>query len=125
MEDFPRDLPEFEARFSTEAACLEYLFRLRWPESFCCPRGGGRKGWPKFGVLTAAESNCQSGPGWCAAHLPDSVSYAIPGGTRNRRSLNLPQPTEAAQLLDRWPHGSSFRVARDPLRDPVRHHVGS
>jgi len=51
MEDFPRDLPEFETRFSTEAACREYLFRLRWPEGFCCPRCGGRKGWPKSGVL--------------------------------------------------------------------------
>jgi hypothetical protein len=26
MEDFPLDLLEFEARFSTEAACREYLF---------------------------------------------------------------------------------------------------
>ena len=43
MEDFPRDLPEFEARFSMEAACREYLFRLRWPDGFCCPRCGGRK----------------------------------------------------------------------------------
>ena len=42
---------EFEARFSTEDACREYLFRLRWPEGFCCPRCGGRKGWPKSGVL--------------------------------------------------------------------------
>jgi len=57
MEDFPRDLPEFEARFSTEAACREYLFRLRWPEGFCCPRCGGRKGWPKSGVLLQC-SNC-------------------------------------------------------------------
>ncbi len=51
MEDFPRDLLEFEARFWTEAACREYLFRLRWPDGFCCPRCGGRKGWPKSGVL--------------------------------------------------------------------------
>ncbi len=57
MEDFPRDLPEFEASFSTEAACREYLFRLRWPEGFCCPRCGGRKGWPKSGVLLQC-SNC-------------------------------------------------------------------
>jgi transposase-like protein len=46
MEDFPRDLLEFEARFSTEAACREYLFRLRWPDGFCCPRCGGPKSWP-------------------------------------------------------------------------------
>jgi hypothetical protein len=58
MEDLPRDLPEFEARFSTEAACREYLFRLRWPEGFCCPRCGGRKGWPKSGVLLRC-SNCE------------------------------------------------------------------
>ena len=43
MEDFPRDLLEFEARFSTEEACREYLFRLRWPDGFCCPRCSGRK----------------------------------------------------------------------------------
>jgi transposase-like protein len=46
MEDYPRDLLELEARFSTEEACREYLFRLRWPEGFCCPRCGNRKAWP-------------------------------------------------------------------------------
>jgi len=51
MEDFPQDLLEFEARFSTEEACREYLFRLRWPDGFCCPRCGGRKNWPKSDVL--------------------------------------------------------------------------
>ena len=51
MEDFPRDLLEFEARFSTEQACREYLFRLRWPDGFCCLRCDGRKGWPKSDVL--------------------------------------------------------------------------
>ena len=51
MEDYPRDLLELEARFSTETACREYLFRLRWPEGFCCPRCGGRKNWPKSDAL--------------------------------------------------------------------------
>jgi transposase-like protein len=51
MEDFPQDLLEFEARFSTEAACREYLFQLRWPDGFRCPRCGGRKTWPLAGVL--------------------------------------------------------------------------
>src|SRR5208283_2824630 len=51
MDDFPQDLLEFEARFSTEAACREYLFRLRWPDGFCCPRCGGRKTWPLSGIL--------------------------------------------------------------------------
>jgi len=61
MEDFPRDLLEFEARFSTDAACREYLFRLRWPEGFCCPRCAGRKTWPLSGVLLqCAACNYQS-----------------------------------------------------------------
>ena len=51
MEDYPRNLAEFEARFSTEAACREYLIRLRWPDGFRCPRCGGRKTWPVRGVL--------------------------------------------------------------------------
>lgn len=51
MEDFPRDLLEFEARFSTDAACREYLFQLRWPDGFRCPRCGGQKSWPISGVL--------------------------------------------------------------------------
>lgn len=56
MEDYPRDLTEFEARFSTEAACREYLLRLRWPDGFCCPRCGGRKTWPLRGVLLQCSS---------------------------------------------------------------------
>ena len=51
MEDYPRDLLELERRFSTEAACREYLFQLRWPEGFCCPRCGGRKAWPASDLL--------------------------------------------------------------------------
>jgi len=45
MEDYPRNLAEFEARFSTEPACREYLVRLRWPDGFRCPRCGGQKSW--------------------------------------------------------------------------------
>lgn len=51
MEDYPQDLAEFEARFSTERACRGYLFQLRWPDGFCCPRCGGRKSWPKSDLL--------------------------------------------------------------------------
>src|ERR1039457_2142226 len=45
MEDYPRDLTEFEARFANEAACRDYLFRLRWLDGFRCPRCGGPGGW--------------------------------------------------------------------------------
>lgn len=45
VEDYPQDLLELEARFSTEEACRGYLFQLRWPAGFECPRCGGRKAW--------------------------------------------------------------------------------
>ena len=51
MEDYPRDLLELEARFSTEEACRAYLRRLRWPDGFRCPRCTGRKAWPASDLL--------------------------------------------------------------------------
>lgn len=46
MEDYPANLMEFEARFASEEACREYLFTLRWPDGFRCPRCEGSKAWP-------------------------------------------------------------------------------
>jgi len=51
MKDYPKNLMEFEARFSTEEACSSYLLKLRWPDGFRCPRCKGRKGWPVRSTL--------------------------------------------------------------------------
>lgn len=45
MEDYPRTLAEFEARFASEEACRVYLFQLRWPDGFVCPRCQATKVW--------------------------------------------------------------------------------
>lgn len=45
IEDYPRTILEFEQCFGTEEACRRYLFQLRWPEGFCCPRCGHRQAW--------------------------------------------------------------------------------
>jgi len=45
MEDYPATILEFEERFATEEACRQYLFDLRWPEGFCCPRCGHGDAW--------------------------------------------------------------------------------
>ena len=45
MEDYPRTLAEFEARFRTEEACLTYLAALRWPDGFRCPACGSADNW--------------------------------------------------------------------------------
>lgn len=44
-EDYPRTLAELERRFSSEEACREYLFQLRWPEGFRCPSCGEDRAW--------------------------------------------------------------------------------
>ena len=50
-EDYPRTLLELERRFSDDAACRRYLFALRWPEGFVCPRCGGMKAWSRSSDL--------------------------------------------------------------------------
>lgn len=45
MEDYPRTLMEFEQRFSSNQACRDYLFRLRWPDGFHCPRCQHQDAW--------------------------------------------------------------------------------
>lgn len=46
MEDYPENIMEFEKRFSTEEACRDYLFKLKWPNGFRCPRCDHEKAWP-------------------------------------------------------------------------------
>jgi len=60
MEEYPKTLREFEALFSTDGACREYLFRLRWPDGFICPRCGTHGGWSaKSGKMVC--SGCRFG----------------------------------------------------------------
>ena len=45
MESYPRNLMEFEQQFATEEACRRYLYQLRWPNGFQCPRCKSNKAW--------------------------------------------------------------------------------
>ncbi len=53
MAKYPRTLDELEARFGTDEACASYLWRLRWPDGFRCPRCKGAKAWPMARGLMA------------------------------------------------------------------------
>ena len=44
-EDYPKSLVEFERRFMTDAACLDYLIQLRWGDAFACPMCGCSEFW--------------------------------------------------------------------------------
>src|SRR5260370_25404697 len=56
-DDYPLNMSELEARFSSEGACRAYLFQVRWPEGFRCPRCGGGKAWP-FRSVRLECSDC-------------------------------------------------------------------
>lgn len=45
----PRTLREFTRHFSTEVDCEEFLFLVRYPEGFACPRCRIERGWPLKG----------------------------------------------------------------------------
>jgi transposase-like protein len=44
MEDYPRNLKEFDIRFRSEEGCRDYLLHLRWPDGFRCLRCGCPEG---------------------------------------------------------------------------------
>jgi len=45
IEDFPMNQVEFEKRFNTEQACIDYLAKMKWPDGFCCRHCGHRAYW--------------------------------------------------------------------------------
>jgi transposase-like protein len=45
MDEWPKTTLDFERRFGTEEACVQYLEQLRWPSGFRCPQCGGDKAW--------------------------------------------------------------------------------
>ncbi len=45
MAEYPRTIVELEERFDSDDACRQYLFALRWPEGFRCPRCGFNSAW--------------------------------------------------------------------------------
>ena len=78
MEDYPGSLAEFEEQFATEAACFEYLVRLRWPDGFVCPQCGVNGAWRTSRGL------------WCCQHC--GVQTSVTAGTifhRTRKPLRL------------------------------------
>ena len=49
---------EFEKNFNTEEACRQYLFNLRWPDGFRCPRCNHGKAWlPVNALYECAKCN--------------------------------------------------------------------
>src|SRR3972149_6010843 len=60
-EDYPRNLIEFDARFSGEEGCRQYLRELRWPGGFVCPKCQNDEAWTtKRNLLVCAQCQYQA-----------------------------------------------------------------
>src|SRR6266498_3561730 len=68
MEDYPRTIEEFEARFSSEERCREYVFQLRLPEGFRRPRCKCDRAW----AVSATVWQCCP----CDRHPPATAGTA-------------------------------------------------
>jgi hypothetical protein len=56
MEEYPITISGFNERFSTEEQCRAYLYALRFPEGFVCPKCAGKKAWPVGELLFECTS---------------------------------------------------------------------
>ena len=44
-ENYPKNFQEFLFQFRTEEDCWNYIFEMRWPDGFSCPRCNNSKYW--------------------------------------------------------------------------------
>jgi hypothetical protein len=55
--DYPATFQQFDKWFATEAACVEFLAKVRWPDGFVCPKcGTASKPWPTAKELMMCSS---------------------------------------------------------------------
>ena len=88
MEDYPKTLTELEQRFSTEEACREYLFQLRWAEGFRCPVCGHNDAWKLKGGLFKCTS---------CTHKTSVIAGTLFEGTR--KPLVDDEPKERSKCI--------------------------
>src|SRR5271166_1675098 len=86
---FPRSLPEFQRLFPGDAACAEYLEKVRWGDGFVCPHCGVT-GEP-FRISTRPQQACR----FCIGMDDRQLRFVA-----NRFGTRLPRsPTERVPLF--------------------------
>src|ERR1700693_2499835 len=75
MVEYPRTVLEFRDCFTDDAACQDYLARLRWPQGFRCPVCRGPDHWVTARGLRhcrgcARQTSVTAGTLFADTHLP-------------------------------------------------------
>jgi len=79
--DYPRTYQEFRSWFRDDAACVEYLAKLRWPNGFSCPRCGDGHSWRTAAGLwmcagCGLKTSVTAGTIFHRSHTPLSTWFA-------------------------------------------------
>ena len=80
--DYPATFQEFDAWFRTEQMCIDYLFKIRWPDGFVCPKCGTKSDpWPTGrGLLMCSscghQATVRAGTIFHRSRMPPKVWYA-------------------------------------------------
>jgi hypothetical protein len=101
MNNFPKNLMEFEEWLATEEACVEYLRKFKWPEGFRCAVCKGSKSWPLKNRRVEECAGCGH-----QDRRPSAVGFMIYKrsafrGLRPHRVINLKEQAPTAKLFSR------------------------
>jgi transposase-like protein len=55
MDEYPTSQLDFEQKFASEDACIEYLIKIRWPQGPRCPKCQHDKFWRYGTILTCSK----------------------------------------------------------------------
>jgi transposase-like protein len=132
-EDYPRSLAEFEDRFGTVEQCWQYLFDLRWPEGFLCPRCGERGCWrTKGGLLVCSgcrhQASVMAGTIFQDTHKPLTTWFRamwwVTSQKNGASALGLQRILGLGSYRTAWAWLHKLRRAMvRPGRDRLRGHV--
>ncbi len=73
LEHYPKDFQEFLMQFKTEDDCWNYLFEMRWPNGFACPKCK----YPKYWITDKKLIHCIE-----CGHQASTTANTIFHGTR-------------------------------------------
>lgn len=96
---------KFRQRFQTNESCREYLYQLRWPRGFVCPRCGAAGGSPIKGRGEYSCKHCHkqtsvtAGTVMHRTHLPLTVWFwAMYLVARDKRGISATQLSRELEI---------------------------
>ena len=124
---------EFEKQFATDEQCREYLFQLRYPEGFKCPKCGGVKAWQtgrgKYQCHSCrADTSVMAGTIFQDTHIPLTIWFRaiwyIVAQKHGTNALNLQRILGLGSYRSAWTmlhklRRAMIRPGRDKLQGRI------